>query len=166
MSHLFKKSEVDSVAQNKDILPFLRDNAWFQEAAAERILSELTELRETMDRFDKKRVEMIQELTSLLALQPRILMQPNSGEREKRLANLKEDAFQLKQCLSDAFNSFVRNSYRRYLPSENACGVEDILIQEMRSNLVRRFESILKPDVKKCLDLIDAFIKRCQAAEE
>ena len=163
---LFSNFDFSAVDRDEDILPHVRDDARFQQAAAERTASELSELRERMDRFDDKRLQMIQELASLMALHPRILARPRSEERERRLARLKEDAFQLKQRLSDAFRSFVRDSYRRYLTPETEGNVQDTLIQEVRSNLVGRFESIVKPDVKKCLDLIDAFIRRCQEADK
>ena len=166
MNNLFMKFDVDSVARDEDILPYLRNDSWFQQAAAERTMDELIELRERMNRFDDTRVQLIQELADLLALQPRILAQPASQNRSRGLAELGHKASQLKERLLNVYNSFLRNSYRRYLPPETEGEVKDALIQEMRSNLVNRFESIVKPDVEKCLNLIDLSIIRCNAAEK
>ena len=164
--NLFTKLDFSSVADDEDILPYLRNDSWFQQAAAERTMGELTELRERMNRFDDTRVQLIQELVALLALHPRILAQPPSQDRSRGLAELTHKVSQLKERLSHTYHSFLRNSYRRYLPPETGGKGQDTLIQELRSNLVNRFESIVKPDVEKCLNLIDLFIIRCNAAEK
>ena len=163
---LFSNVDFSAVNRDEHILPHIRNDAWFQQAAAERTISELTELKERMDGFDDRRLQIIQGLASLLARQPRILSRPMSVDRSRELAKVRGEAYQLRRRLSDAYDSFLRDSYRRYLAPDTGCEVRDALVQEMRKNLIGRFESIVRPDVKKCLDTIDAFIRRCQAAEK
>lgn len=156
--------DFSAVALNENILPHLRGDAWFQQAALERTMNELAELKERMDRFDDRRLQLAPELASLLARQPRLLARPMSKDRVRALEELRDRAYLLKGRLSDAYHSFLRRSYRRYLPPETGFGVQGPLVEEMRNNLVSRFESIIKLDVEKCLDVLEAFIRRCHPA--
>ncbi len=151
---------------DKDILPYLRDDAWFQQAAVERTTSELIEFKERADRFDDERLQLGEELSSLLALQLKFLAEPASKNRSAQLSELSRKASELKQRLSDGYRSFLRNSYRRYLTPETGAEVHDPLVQEMRENLVNRFESIIEPDVNRCSEKIGAFITRCHEARK
>jgi hypothetical protein len=160
--NLHAQYDFSSDVINEKILPYIRGDAWFEHATAERAISELTELRQRTERFENGRLQLISELASLLAREPRILARPRLGDRSKGLAELKNKACQLKKRLSSAYDSFLRNSYRRYLAPETGCGVQDPMIEEMRNTLVTRFESIIKNDVEKGLDVIDSFIRRCQ----
>ena len=164
--NLFVEVDFTSVGQDRDILPFLSNDAWFQEAALERTTGELAELCQRMDRFDDKRSQLIQEFSSLLPLRVKILSHPVSRDRTRRLKELRRQASELKQQLQDAYNSFLRNSYRRYLTPETGCEVHDTLVQEMKDNLVKRFESTIKPAVNECSFIIDAFISRCHDARK
>jgi hypothetical protein len=159
----FIQFDFDGVFGN-NILPYLKDDPWFRQAAEDRIVSELTELKNKMDLFDNERLRLNREIASLLARHPRVLAQPPSRERAKTLAELRDKAYRLKKSLTDAYLSFLRRSYRRYLPIEAGLEGQDRVIQEMRGNLANRFESITKPDVKKCLDIIDQLIERYHSA--
>jgi hypothetical protein len=159
----FNFRDVDA---DKDILPYLRDDAWFQKAAIERTTSELFEFKERADRFDAERLQLSQELCSLLPLQLKLLAEPLSKDRSAQLSELSNEASKLKRRLSDKYCSFSRNSYRRYLMPETGGQVLNALPQEMKDNLVNRFESIIKPDVDKCSETIDTFIIRCQEAQK
>lgn len=155
--------DFDALSLNETFLAHLRGDAWFQEAAAERIIHELDELKERMDRFDDRKVQLMQEFATLLARQARHLSRLTSSSGARELAEIRGIALHLKRRLSDAYQSFLKNSYRRYLPPEIGFGVQDVLIQEMKKNLVDRFECVIKPDMEKGLDVIDSFIRRCQA---
>jgi hypothetical protein len=74
-----------------------------------------------------------------------------------KLAELSHQTSQLKQQLSDGYHLFFRNSYKPHLTTQAEGKARDAL-QEMRDSPVSRFESTIKPDVKGCLDTIDAFI--------
>ena len=86
---LFSNVDFSAVNRDEHILPHIRNDAWFQQAAAERTISELTELKERMDGFDDRRLQIIQGLASLLARQPRILSRPMSVDRSRELAKVR-----------------------------------------------------------------------------
>jgi hypothetical protein len=122
----------------------------------------LSELKERMDRFDDERLKMIKDLEVLLARHPRVLILPREAEKANVFARLRDQALELKKRLSLTYQSFLRDSYRRYLPSGTTFQMHDPVIREMRESLVNRFESVIEPDVKKALEMIGAFISRCQ----
>jgi hypothetical protein len=162
--NLHEQYDLSADVLNERIFPYIKGDAWFQKAALDRALNELGELKDRTDRFDNERLQLIPELAPLLGRQPRVLAKPMSEERERALADLRSTAYRLKNRLSDAYCSFLRNSYRRYLRLDGGCEVQDALVEEMRKNLVNRFESIIKPDVEKCLKVLGEFIRRCGPA--
>jgi hypothetical protein len=161
----FIQFDFDAVFGN-NILPYLEDDPWFRQAAEDRIMSKLTELKNKMDLFDNERLRLNREIASLLARHSRVLAQLSSREKANTLTEMRDKAYQLKKSLTNAYLSFSRISFRHYLPSAAEIGRQDIVIQEMRDNLVNRFESITKLDVQKCLDILDAFIERCHSAND
>jgi hypothetical protein len=145
---------------NNRILPYIEHDDWFVQATSERTLCELTQIREEMDRFDEVRLKYMNEFARLLALRPQILSQQEPVVKSTKLQGLREDCHRVKQSIASAYRSFLRNSYKRYLSSIEYGG-KDPLIQEMRNDLVNRFESIIEPDIKKSLDMIDRSISSC-----
>jgi len=162
--NLHAQYDFSSDVVNERILPYIREDSWFRQAALQRTINELAELKDRMDSFDNRRLRLIPEMASLLARQSRIMAHSRSGDRSKGMAELRDTAYRLKKRLSDAYRSFLRNSYRRYLRLDAGCEAQDALLEEMRKNLVNRFESITKPDVEKCLEVFGEFIRRCGPA--
>ena len=142
------------------IVPFIKEDAWFQDAALERTMCELTELRERMDRFDDQRLAIVGELAGLLGRHPRLLAKPKESERTRALRELSQRTNSLRQRLLVCYKSFLRNSYRRYLPPETGLLVEEQAVKDLREDLVERFESIIEPDLKKTLSIMREFIDR------
>ena len=105
---------------------------------------------------------LVDSLAPLMALQPQILAQRGSVGKSRGLAFLSRNAHELKRRLSGVYKSFLRNSYRRYLDPAAGCEVKDPVVVEMRDDLVNRFESITRPDVREALDIIKSFIGRCK----
>ena len=142
------------------IVPYIKDDAWFRDASLQRNMCELTELRERMDRFDDQRLAIVGELAGLLGLHPRLLVKPKGSEKTQAMRELSQRARSLKQRLLVCYKSFLRNSYRRYLPPETGLLVEEQAVKDLREDLVERFESTIEPDIKKTLDMMREFIGR------
>jgi len=163
-TNLHDQFDLDHSPPNGSILPYMEHDDWFRQAASERVLCELTQLRERMDSFDEGRLKLVNKFASLLALHHRIVTRRESPVRPGRLQDLKREAQQLHRRITSAYRQFLRNSYKRYLPSTECAG-EEPLIQEMRTDLISRFESVIEPDITKSLAMIDRFISRFQADE-
>jgi len=145
---------------NEKILPYIKGDKWFHEAAQDRIISELTLLQEQMDRFDDERLKITEEFTTLLPRHRHALGRPDAPDTENRLANLKEKARNLAHRLRIAYQSFVKFSYKRYLDPSTPFDALDPLVQEMKEDLVQRFDTVIQPDVKNALERINSFIGR------
>jgi hypothetical protein len=162
--NLHELFDFDTDVLNEKLLPYIKNDNWYKNAALERIISELTELRQRMDRFDDERIGIIQELVGLLSRQPQILVQAKREERNNTLAVLIREANSLKRRLLSSYRSFVRNSYTRYLTPKKGLQIQGPMIQDMKDDLTNRFESIINPDVRKSRDIINEFIERCKTA--
>jgi hypothetical protein len=144
----------------ENIVSYIKDDAWFEEAALERVAYELTELREHMDCFDDLRLSLVRDLAGLLDRHPRLLAKPRGSERSRALKKLVLRAEDLRQSLLESYRSFLRNSYKRYLPSESNFFVEEEAVKHMKEVLSERFESNIEPDINKTLETIRKFIAR------
>lgn len=162
--NIHKDFDFSTLVQNKNILPFICEDAWFKKSAFERTKSELLQLGEKMDRFDDGRFQILQKLTNIFARYPLILAQTQAGAIPEKLTGLIKEANDLKERLKTSYASFLTHSYRRYITPEIGSKIQDPLILEMRNNLENRFESTIKTDVNKNMNMINVFINRCQKA--
>jgi hypothetical protein len=146
----------------ENILPYIRDDVWFQDGALERAMWELTELRERMDRFDEERVVIVRELAVLLGHYAQVLAKSKRKERTRALREMAITTRRLQRQLFVRYKFFLRNSYRRYSYTETELLVEEEAVRGLRKALVDRFESSIEPDVKKTLDIMRVFIDRLE----
>ena len=146
----------------ENILPYIRDDVWFQDGALERAIWELTELRERMDHFDEERAVVVRELAVLLGHYAQLLAKSKRNERARALSEMAITTRRLQRQLFVGYKSFLRNSYRRYSYTETELLVEEETVRGLRKALVDRFESSIEPDVKKTLDIMRAFIDRLE----
>jgi DNA-binding transcriptional ArsR family regulator len=146
----------------ENILPYIRDDVWFQDSALERAMWELTELRERMDRFDEQRSVVARELAVLIGQYAQVLAKPKKQWRVRALREMAITTRRLQRQLFFCYKSFLRNSYRRYSYTETQLFVEEEAVRGFREALVDRFESSIEPDVKKTLDIMRAFIDRLE----
>ena len=141
------------------ILPYLQDDAWFTEAAQARIATELEQLRGEMDRFDSVRLAIIKQAAVLRAKGVRILAGHVPGQRSRRLAQQARRVRALRDRLDRAFRIFRRDAYRPLRGPESHLQVCDEALQSYREHLVRRFERVVEPDTRSCLDLLNRLIR-------
>jgi hypothetical protein len=161
--NLHERFDFNIPTLNENILPYLRNDTWFKEAAFERIATELGQLCEKMDRFDNARIGIIGELANLLARYPKVLMNSKKKDCTQMLEKLSQQALSLKKRLKTLYNSFLDIPLSRYLcPMDNPV-IEDPTVCELRQHLVSRFQSVIMPDVKKTLALIDKLLGRFQS---
>jgi len=146
--------------QREKILPYIKNDAWFKEGVLERSLNELDELRDKMDQFDDLRLGVIEEFSGLLLVHPQILTNRNKSQRALEIKETARRVHNLRRKLLSFYNSFVRNSYRKYLPSEAGPGAEKQEFEDIRQDLINRFNSIIEPDVHKSLDMMSKFLSR------
>jgi len=162
--NLHEKLDLEMPPLNGRILTYIEHDDWFVQSALERSLCELTQLREEMDRFDEVRLKYISEFASLLALRPQILNEREPAVKSQKLQGLRRNCHQVKQSITSSYRRFLRDSYKRYHSSVEYKG-KDSMTGEMRDDLENRLESIIEPDIKKSLDMIDRFISSCLADE-
>lgn len=157
--NLHDRFDFSADVTNEKLLPYIQDNGWFKKFASERTISELNQLREQMDRFDEERIKILQELKALI--NEYLTKQIKPELRDDHLNECRQKALELRNRLCEIHQSFVRHSYRRYRPYEITSEHQDPMIEELRKDLVYRFECVIAPDVEKTIAVIDSFLKRC-----
>ena len=161
-TNLHDRFDFDVLTINENIIPYLRDDAWFQEAALNRAISELTQLRGQMDRFDDERLQLVRDLAMLLPRYYKAVEQPDTEQRRMELVKIRNIACEFKQCMSTSYRFFLKNSYIKNLDNRKGFENKDSIVKEMRDDLIDRFELVIKPDVNKSLDIINNLINYCQ----
>jgi hypothetical protein len=154
------KESSSSNLLGENLVPYLRDDAWFQTAARERAVSELTELRERMDCFDEERFAMIKELSVILGCHPGVLAKAQGSEQTREMKELAIRTRNLQRILLARYQSFLRNSYRRYSSLESGFHVAEEAVTAFRETLLNRFHSSIEPDITKTLDIARNLLKR------
>ena len=114
--------------------------------------------QETKDRV----LQLVRELAMLLPRYYKVVDQPDTEQRSMELVKIRNKAREFKQRLSTSYRFFLRNSYRKDLDNGKGFENENSAVQEMRDDLIDRFGSVIEPDVRKNLDIINDFINRCQ----
>ncbi len=156
--NLHKKFQFGALKHPHDILPYIRDDDWYKDQGISRTTDELSLLREKMDAFEDERVLIFKQFRNLLQSYEHFLSQRKSNAESRELTRLKAQARELHKRLSSAHQLFVRNAYRRYLNADAAYNFKDEAINELKDDLMNRFETIIAPGVKKTLRIMKHFI--------
>lgn len=147
--------------ENQRIIPYIKDDEWYREAAIKRITADMAFLQRKMDVYQNQTTQIAGELKDVLLRHKDTLELCRSKDKAKRLAREKAEALNLKLRLTEAHESFMRNSYRRYLDSEIAFELKDQQIAKMKNDIVERFDSTIRPGLAKDLDIINDLIMNC-----
>lgn len=159
--NLHDKFDFSALKYSHDILPYIRDDDWYRGAARSRVMDELSLLREKMDAFEDERIPITQGFENVLGDYKQVLVQQASDAKSRRLREVKLKAQTLRKRLSYTYKAFVRNFYKRYLSSDTVSELNDTSTDELRDDLMNRFESVIDPGVKKTLQMMRDFINQC-----
>ncbi|MDY6838833.1 MAG: ATP-binding protein [Thermodesulfobacteriota bacterium] len=162
--NLYEQFDFTTDTMNENILPYVQDDAWFCQAESERLISELTQLREDMDHFDDQRFEIAKDLAILLARFPALLAQTAGDKNPTVMEQLKHETHGLRRRLLFSYRSFLRRSYKKYLVPAGLCERQAPTVREMREHLVDRFESFVKKDIQEVLGILGTFLRRLETS--
>ena len=152
-----KKFDFSKEILAENIVPYIQEDQWFQDAALQRHLHALKRLREGMDDFDRKRLSLIRELADLRQRFAHIIANPGSVGRAKPLVTLKRQTLEIKWDLKALRRTFFKTVYKKRIPSLEQQMPESNL-EEFRRNLMDRYELIIQPGLKDAQDHIESFL--------
>ena len=148
------------------ILPYLENDAWRLEVGIERAVTELTQLKETMDVYDLAWLRLVERMQRLLELNAGANHQ-NHNDFSPNPNNLHQQVMDLKRDMQNLFDSFKKGPYRRFGLEFNHIGANDAAVASFHGVLVDRFEETIKPGFEEAMALIDqlpAHFKRAMGA--
>ena len=151
-----------AVPMGTSVLEFLDGDSWFTGAAEARIGAEMAELLRQMNDFEESRERMRKRMAWLIGERFRIVKSVPAPKRPARLRPLGEDTRALHKRLCRAFNVFRRDVYRPLMGTYGQAAVPAKELQAFRDQLRRRFESVIEPGVKSCLQRLERFRQECQ----
>ena len=160
--NLHNRFDLNTPVFNRNIIPYLINDGWYQEVFTDRTIADLAMLKEKMDLFDDEMSRIRLKIASLLAQRPQIIAKLSSGEKARAMGSIWNEAKKLERLLLDTFNSFLKKFYRKYVNSKVESEVQDSIALEMRENLIDRFESVIKPHVEQSLGILKSFIRDCR----
>lgn len=154
--NLKDESGVPSPPVGKAILPFLQDDAWFQQFARSRLAEDLARLHKEMQALDRRYAEVSQETRALLAEYEQIIRASGHPDR-KTLIQLTNKAHRFRERLSVGLMRFKRGMYRSFMENEHTCPMGEEL-RALHKQLTEQFHSALEPAVTGCLRILDNLI--------
>ena len=161
--NLHKKLDLSRPPVNELLVPHIRDDAWYREAERNRRVSELTLLAQEMDQFDKRRVNVIREAAELSARLPLILRTCKAPDVcERKSSQVLSQVRSLRERLMSLYKEFVRMRYRRLTGPDIPSDSPVVDLAPLRARLVSRFEDVMRPGTKSCLQRMDALAGRCR----
>jgi hypothetical protein len=137
------------------ILPYLRDNPWFIEAAGVRVAAELEQLRRAMDEFDCSLGAATARVSAWLREHPALVADQERSPHGTGLATLQRSARALRSELAARIVSFQHDIYRPLLGRDSELDAVGPELIALRDQLRNRFEQVLEPATAGCLRVLD-----------
>ena len=137
------------------ILPYLRDDPWFIEAANARVAAELGQLRRAMDKFDSACDAAFVRASAWLEEHPTLLADPQAPRCRVRLEALECSARALRSELGARLSSFKRDIYAPLLGQDSELHAVGPDLIALRDQLRDRFERTVGPATEACLQVLD-----------
>ena len=157
--NLHDELALPSAIQDQELVALLRDDPWFVANANLRVNTQVGQLADCINAFDRVRLHATKRLAALSTHQARLLATKGDAGRRERLVRLVRSAQALRQELRMALRCFLQGPYRML---QSSCTpveiIEDSLV--LQTALVRRFENVIQPGTQACIDRIDALIAR------
>ena len=142
------------------ILPWIRDDEWFREAAQARVGAELGELLDAMSEYQKHLANTAQRAQAL-AKAEKDIRQWKGPRRDRYLAAILRKATLLRSELEESFEKFDVDAYWPLSDDVLIADIADDDLRTVRDGLVHRYETKVKPKTAKCLQAIVRLIERC-----
>ena len=162
--NLHEDWDLPAIPVGDAILPFLRDEAWFRQAATQRIEAELEQLTPALDEYDERREDITKQTKRLLASHPTILGTGPDVQRLERSAQLAHRAQTLRDRLQSEFRVFHQDVYAPLVGTGWPAGIRDENLRAWYSSCVDRFETGVAPATTACLQALARLIQRCDAS--
>lgn len=160
-TNLHSQLNFDTPILNDNILPYIKNELWYQQAFINRRFYELSRLKEDMDIFDLERMEINRQFIHLLSQDPTL----HANEKKAHLNQLITETEALKKYLKSSLKDFLNTSFKKYYQPVEGQSINDAAVLALQNNLAERYKMVIQPDIQKALLAMDAFIERCKATK-
>jgi len=143
------------------ILPYIREDRWFVEAAGARASMELGRLMLEMDGFDKFRATLSGEMRRLILDEQAARKVPDEEKRKSLLQGIAGRASKLRDRFRAAFQTFERYSYRPLMGRWTKENLVDDSIHGLWAELSKRFEERYRKGTFEYMRRLDGLALRC-----
>lgn len=155
--NIHKLVNFEKTVGDRQLLTIIREEEWFRQMAARRIATELSQLGEYTDDFEKQRTAMVNRVKGIVAHRKRLLTRESGERNQRQLTALRAQAKSVRQQLHQSFRRFRQRIYRRYMPVDESL---DSAARTLRDTLAHRFDAVIRPDVEQLLAFMDDLITK------
>lgn len=155
--NLHEKYDFSRAVYNHNIIEYISDDQWFVDAMENRIIAELSMLKERMDEFDSTIAVIRKHIASLVSrhfLKSTKRVEYTSDVRLK----IRKEAIEVSKSLNESLINFWKTSFIKYLPHQQNLQKIDPLFVKFRDNLVNRFESTVVIHIKDMMNMLSNII--------
>lgn len=146
---------------DEELRGIIRAEPWQVEMTKARLGMDLQALTACMDTFDEQRVKCAAQAARLCAKYPQAVGMRDPSRRHQALASIQKHAINLKEQLREAHRQFRMRDYAPLLPSADATAMVGAELNLVRADLVARYETVIQPDTRQCLAILDHLTETC-----
>ncbi len=161
-TNLHQKMDFSAKVGRERILPFIRSDSWFIEAARERAASELTQLKAAMDDYDRSWRGVAVVISSLLDRHTEI-ESAETSHRPSLLSDLHRRAIECQKRLTTQMRKLKRGSYHPFILEATGVDLLDEPTADFRNSLIDRFQKVIEPGFAESNKILGDLIDRLES---
>ena len=153
--NLHEELNLSEVLTDKQLHEIICQEQWFQDAAKQRILVELVQYNELMDKYDDDRLEISSCVEKYLSIFERWILNKRQAYGNEDVCTVLSMLRYQRKKLLDRYEQLKRNGYKRF---SSLCEMIDSNDKPAQA-IITRFDRSIAPSTQKLLDCIDRTIK-------
>ncbi len=146
---------------DSELHELIRHEPWFRQAAQNRVVVELGQLKEGMDKYDEKTASISGCVKRLLRIRHRLQTQKRTKSRSDGIAIVLAELRNQRKKLLSHYRQFLGGCYKRFSYLQAELEDYDESITKFGRITIGRFEKSIKPCTRELLEFIDKSIKDC-----
>lgn len=155
--NLHQELNLSELPSDRQLCEIIKKEKWFKDAAAMRILVELVQYNEQMNKYDDYRITVSNSTEKLLAILNSPAVQHSTRSGSSAVQTILSKLRTQRNELTSVYARFARGPHRRFLYLKNQIASGD----RTGNIILMRFEKSLTPCTDNVLESIGKSIKKC-----
>ncbi len=159
--NLHKELNLTDTPSDEQLHEIICQENWFRQAAHDRVVTELIQFKENMDKYDTGKASISRCVKRLLKICNRLQTRKHRKLRKDGIAQILTELRSQRKKLLSHYHQFIKGPYRRFSYLQDELEHHDELIRKFGESVMSRFKKTIKPCTRELLEFLDKSIKNC-----